>query len=287
MMKWITRERPKIDRIACPWLIRRFIDASAEIIYVPFSEVMGQAEVLGATPFDIPGVEYSHYENQCTFDYFLKKHQLNDPALDRIAAIVRGADTDRHDFAAQSAGLEAIFSGLAFNIKDDQALLELGMTIYDGLYSWSKHLYQLKHTQTGPAERLLLEIFNTYLKKENAQKIPSWAAEIRHMLQDLTDTSVSLSLKDISKDLDLNPAYISREFSKYFDNLSYGDYIRKIRIDKATELLQNKEYSLTEIAYLTGFSDQSHFTRIFRKLTGETPSQYRKTLFKGKNHPKS
>ncbi|WP_261387903.1 chromate resistance protein [Chitinophaga pinensis] len=163
---------------------------------------------MGAIPFDIPGVEYTHYENQCTFDYFLKKHGLRDPALDRIAAIVRGADTDRHDFAPQSAGLEAIFSGLAYNIKDDQQLLELGTTIYDGLYSWAKHLYQLKHTQAGPAERLLLEIFNSYLKEGNAQKMPAWVEDIRHMLQDMTDTNMSLSLKDISKDLDLNPAYI-------------------------------------------------------------------------------
>src|ERR1700712_1467701 len=159
-MKWITRERPKIDRIACPWLIKRFIDPNAEIIYVPFAEVLTKAEELGAIPFDLPGVEYTHYEDQCSFDYFIKKHQLKDPALDRVASIVRGADTDRHDFAPQAAGLEAIFSGLAYNIKDDLQLLELGMTIYDGLHSWARHLYQLKHTQGGPVEQMLLEVFN-------------------------------------------------------------------------------------------------------------------------------
>ena len=146
-MKWITREKPKIDRIACPWLIKRFIDPQGEIIYVPYSEVLEKAVTLNAIPFDLPGVEYSHYDDQCTFDYFLKKYQLKDPALHRIAAIVRGADTDRHDFAPQAAGLEAIFSGLAYNSKDDQELLELGMIIYDGLYSWATHLFKRKHAQ--------------------------------------------------------------------------------------------------------------------------------------------
>src|SRR4051812_5395932 len=132
LMKWITRERPKIDRIACPWLIKRFIDPEAEIIYVPYEHVLTEAESLGATPFDIPGVEYTHYDDQCTFDYFLKKHHIKDVALVRLAAIVRGADTDRHDFAPQAAGLEAIFSGLSYNSKNDQQLLELGLIIYDG-----------------------------------------------------------------------------------------------------------------------------------------------------------
>ena len=119
-MKWITRERPKIDRIACPWLIKRFVDPKAEIIYVPFDKVLKQAEELEAIPFDLPGVEYSHYEDQCTFDYFLKKHHIKDVALDRMAAIVRGADTDRLDSAPQAAGLSAIFLGLSQNIKNDQ-----------------------------------------------------------------------------------------------------------------------------------------------------------------------
>ncbi|RAJ05042.1 hypothetical protein LX64_02196 [Chitinophaga skermanii] len=286
-MKWITRNRPKIDRIACPWLIKRFIDPTSEIIYVPYDQVAAQAIAQDAIPFDMPGVEYSHYENQCTFDYFLKKHQIKDAALDRIAAIVRGADTDRHDFAAQSAGLEAIFAGLAYNIQDDNELLELGMTIYDGLYSWATYLYEQKHTQTGPVESMLLEIFNKYLQKNATQKVPAWAKEIRHLIQDQIDTSVSLSLKEISKDLDLHPAYLSREFSKYFDNLSYGEYIRKIRIDKAIELLSNPALNLTEIAYLTGFSDQSHFTRIFKLQTSQTPSQYRKFLLKSKKHSNS
>ncbi len=123
-MKWITRERPKIDRIACPWLIKRFVDPEGEIIFVPLDQVLIKSKELEAIPFDIPDVEYSHYEDQCSFDYFLKKHGLKDDALFRIAAIVRGADTDRFDFAPQAAGLSAIFLGLAQNIQDDHELLE-------------------------------------------------------------------------------------------------------------------------------------------------------------------
>ncbi|HEX8023917.1 chromate resistance protein ChrB domain-containing protein [Mucilaginibacter sp.] len=286
-MKWITREHPKIDRIACPWLIRRFIDAEAEIIFAPFQQVLTKADELNAIPFDLPDVEYTHYDDQCTFDYFIKKHQLKDEALNRIAAIVRGADTDRHDFAPQSAGLEAIFSGLAYNIKDDQELLELGMTIYDGLYSWAKHLHQLKHTQAGPVERMLLEVFHKYIKQSTSKKAPDWAKELREMIQDQLDTNMSLSLQQVSNELEINPAYLSREFSKYFDNLSFGDYIRKLRIEKAIGLMTDTSYSLTEIAYLTGFSDQSHFNRIFKKQTGQNPSVYKKSILKSKKDTNS
>src|SRR5437016_7950699 len=113
-MKWITRERPKIDRIACPWLIKKFIDKDAEIIYVPFGEVLAKAEQLNATPFDVPGVEFTHYNDECTFDYFIKKYKLKDSALEIIAPIVRGADTDRHDMATKASSLCAIFSGLPY-----------------------------------------------------------------------------------------------------------------------------------------------------------------------------
>jgi AraC-like DNA-binding protein len=286
-MKWITRERPKIDRIACPWLIRRFIDTEAEIIFVPFEQVFTKAMELGATPFDLPSVEYTHYEDQCTFDYFIKKHQLKDAALNRIAAIVRGADTDHHDFAPQSAGLEAIFSGLAYNINDDQELLKLGMTIYDGLYSWAKHLHQLKHTQAGPVEQMLLEVFRKYIDQSNSKKAPEWAKELKEMIQDQLDTNMALSLRQVSDELEINPTYLSREFSKYFDNLSFGGYIRRLRIDKAIHLMETTDYSLTEIAYLTGFSDQSHFNRIFKKQTGQNPSAYKKSILKSKKDTNS
>jgi AraC-like DNA-binding protein len=281
-MKWITLEHPKIDRIACPWLIKRFIDLQAEIIYVPFEQVMIKAAELDATPFDLPGVEYTHYDDRCTFDYFIKKHQLKDLALDRIAAIVRGADTDRHDFAPQAAGLEAIFSGLAYRSSDDQELLSFGMRIYDGLYSWAKHLYDKKHTQAGPVERMLMEIYTKYLQENKGKKAPKWTKELKEIIQDQIDTNMNLSLRQVSDELEINPTYLSREFSKYFDNLSFGDYIRKLRIEKAIHLIETTTYSLTEIAYLTGFSDQSHFNRIFKKQTGENPSAYRKKTKKGK-----
>jgi hypothetical protein len=285
-MKWITREHPKIDRIACPWLIKRFIDQNAEIIYVPFEEVITQAEVLQAIPFDIPDVEYTHHQDQCTFDYFILKHNLADPALHRMAAIVRGADTDRHDFAPQSAGLQAIFSGLSHNIPDDYQLLELGIVIYDGLYTWAKDLYAQKHTQ-GHVEQLLLQVFHQYLHQNKHQKTPVWAKELKNLIQDQMDTNMVISLQQASEDLELNPAYLSREFSKHFDDLSFGDYIRKMRIDKALNFIHTSAYSLTEIAYLTGFSDQSHFTRIFKKQTGLTPNAYKKNWLKGKTDTNS
>ncbi|HMH32083.1 MAG TPA: chromate resistance protein ChrB domain-containing protein [Puia sp.] len=284
-MKWITRERPKIDRIACPWLIKRFIDTEAEFIYVPFEEVNKMAKELNAIPFDVPGVEFTHYNGQCTFDYFVEKYNLNDPAIHTIAVIVRGADTDRHDIAAQSSGLWAISAGLAYNLSDDLELLQQGMLLYDALYSWATHLQKEKHGQQ-PFEHLLLNVFNTYLKGKpgNKKKIPVWAQELKEIIQDHIDTN--LSLKEISKGLEINPSYLSREFSKYFEDLSFGDYIRKSRLEKAIELMRQPGYTLTEIAYLTGFSDQSHFTRIFKKSTGQNPSLYRKQLRKSNPHTK-
>lgn len=280
-MKWITREHPKIDRIACPWLIKRFVDTDAEIIYVPFNEVIEKANELHATPFDVPDVEFSHYGDQCTFDYFVKKYQINDPAIHTIAIIVRGADTDRHDIANQSSGLWAISAGLAYNNDDDLELLNKGMMIYDALYSWAKYLQQEKHTQS-PFENLLLNVFNKFLKEKGSgtRKPPAWAKELKEIIQDQIDTNLSLSLKEISKNLEVHPSYLSREFSKYFEDLSFGEYIRKLRIEKATQLMHSPKYALTEIAYLTGFSDQSHFARIFKKYTGKSPSAYRKSINK-------
>jgi AraC-like DNA-binding protein len=276
-MKWITRERPKIDRLACPWLIKRFIDEKAEIIYVPFEQVIKQAKKLNAIPFDIPDVEFTHYGNECSFDYFIKKYQIKDKAVLAMAPIIRAADTDHYELAPQSIGLWAISAGLSYNIKDDQALLKQGMILYDALYSWASHLQKEKHTQQ-PFENLLLDVFNIYLKNKpgSKKKIPVWAQELKEIIQDHIDTN--LSLKEISKGLAINPSYLSREFSKYFEDLSFGEYIRKQRIEKAKELMQSPKYSLTEIAYLTGFSDQSHFTRIFKKYTGINPSGYKKNL---------
>ncbi|UKJ07295.1 chromate resistance protein ChrB domain-containing protein [Solitalea lacus] len=280
-MKWITRERPKIDRLACPWLIKRFIDKEAEIIYVPFDQVKKQAELQKAIPFDVPEVEFTHYGENCSFDYFVEKYEIDDPAIHTMALIIRGADTDRHNLSQQSAGLWAISAGLAHNISNDQELLQQGLIIYDALYSWASYLQKEKHTQ-NPFEQLLLQALNAYLneKKETKKRTPKWAKELKNIIQDQIDTQLSLSLKGLSKDLNVNPSYLSREFSKYFDDLSFGEYIRKLRIEKAIQLLQSPVYSLTEIAYLTGFSDQSHFTRIFKKHIGQSPSAFRKNLFK-------
>lgn len=145
-MKWITRERPKIDRIACPWLVKKFVDSNAEFIYVPKEQVFEKAKELDAIPYDIPGAEYSHNGDECTFDFIIKKHKINDPALLQLAEIVRGADTDRFDLAKQSAGLWAISAGLSYNYKNDYEMLETGMKIYDALYSWAKYVQEERHT---------------------------------------------------------------------------------------------------------------------------------------------
>jgi AraC-like DNA-binding protein len=284
-MKWITREKPKIDRIACPWLIRNFVDKDAAFIYVPADKVKEKAKELDAIPFDIPDVEFSHHEDKCTFDYIIDKYKLDDPALHTLAVIVRGADTDRHDIASQSSGLWAISAGLAYNTQDDHALLEKGMLLYDALYSWAKYLQKEKHTQ-NPVDHIFIDVYNKFIKQRSAQKkTPAWVKELKQIIQDQVDSN--LSLTQISKSLDVNPSYLSREFSKYFNNLSFGEYIRKLRIEKAMELISLDKYSLTEIAYLTGFSDQSHFTRIFKQLTGKSPSAYKKEGQKSKGNTKS
>ena len=150
-MKWITRERPKIDRIACPWLIKRFVDADAEFIYVSKEKVFEEADRLGAIPYDIPGAEYSHYGEECTFDYIVKKHKITDEAILRIALIVRGADTNRFDIAQQAAGLWAISAGLSVNYQNDHEQLEIGMKIYDALYSWATYAKEEVHTWNNKA----------------------------------------------------------------------------------------------------------------------------------------
>ncbi len=145
LVKWITRERPKIDRIACPWLIARFIDKEPEFLYVPAADVVRVAREQGAIPYDVPNVEYGHVGELCSFDAFLNKHQLTDPALQRLAAIVRGADTGRPDLTPQSHGLLAISLGLSRNIADDHEMLRHGMVIYDALYAWCRSCVDERH----------------------------------------------------------------------------------------------------------------------------------------------
>jgi len=144
-MKWITRERPKIDRIACPWLIKNFVDRNAEFIFVPKDKVFEAAKELDAIPYDLPGAEYTHEGDYCTFDYIIKKHNIVDSALRQIALVIRGADTDRFELAPEAAGLWAISAGLSYNVKDDYDQLAIGMKIYDALYSWAKHVKDEKH----------------------------------------------------------------------------------------------------------------------------------------------
>ena len=135
-MKWVTRERPKIDRIACPWLIARFIDTDPEFLYVAAGDVLKVAEEAGAIPYDIPGVEYGHHGDKCSFDAFIEKHNLTDPALHKLALIVRGADCDALHLAKEAPGLLAISKGLSLNFEDDHEMLRHGMVIYDALYAW-------------------------------------------------------------------------------------------------------------------------------------------------------
>ncbi|WP_372524049.1 chromate resistance protein ChrB domain-containing protein [Sulfuricaulis sp.] len=137
-MKWVTRERPKIDRIACPWLIARFIDKTPEFLYVSGDRVMKVAAETGATPYDVSGVELGHVGEFCSFDAFLKKYQLTDPALQKLAVIVRAADTGRPDFAPEAAGLLAVSRGLSQNFRDDHQMLMHGMVVYDALYAWCR-----------------------------------------------------------------------------------------------------------------------------------------------------
>ncbi|HQY44756.1 MAG TPA: sulfurtransferase/chromate resistance protein [Paracoccaceae bacterium] len=135
---WVTRQRPKVDRIACPWLIRRFIDPEARFLFVAASEVQPVADRFGATPFDIENTRFSHRGDLCSFDAFLDDFALHSEALDRLALVVRGADTDRHDLAPQAAGLLALSVGLSRQYRDDLAQLEAGMALYDALYRWAR-----------------------------------------------------------------------------------------------------------------------------------------------------
>jgi hypothetical protein len=145
ILKWITRERPKIDRIACPWLIARFIDPAAEFLFVSSDKVMSVAKETGAIPYDIAGVELSHVGELCSFDAFLKKYRLTDPALVKLAVIVRGADTDRLDLAPQAPGLLAISLGLSRCFSDDHEMLKYGRVVYDALYAWCRELHDERH----------------------------------------------------------------------------------------------------------------------------------------------
>lgn len=152
--RWVTRERPKIDRIACPWLIARFIDRDAEFLYVPPKDVLRTAKEKEAVPYDVPDVAFSHDGELCSFDAFLKTYRLTgDPALARLAEIVRGADTARPELAPQAAGLLAVSLGLSRNFSDDHEMLKHGMVVYDALYTWCKEGQDEVHTWNPSAYR--------------------------------------------------------------------------------------------------------------------------------------
>jgi len=153
-MLWVTRERPKIDRIACPWLILRFIEADAQFLYVPADRVFAVASETGAIPYDVPGAELSHVGDLCSFDAVLAKYNLTRPGLQRLAVIVRGADTSRFDLAPQCAGLYAISLGLSATFADDHEMLRYGLVVYDALYAWCDRLQNETHTWPPQGYRL-------------------------------------------------------------------------------------------------------------------------------------
>jgi rhodanese-related sulfurtransferase len=152
--RWVTRERPKIDRIACPWLVARFVDSEAEFLYVPQKEVLRAAKEKEAIPYDVPDVHFSHDGELCSFDAFLKTYRLGgDPGLARLAVIVRGADTARLELAPQAAGLLAVSLGLSRNFPHDQEMLKQGMVMYDALYAWCRDGQDETHTWNPHAYR--------------------------------------------------------------------------------------------------------------------------------------
>jgi rhodanese-related sulfurtransferase len=148
---WVTRHRPKIDRIACPWLIQRFVDADARFLFVAPAEVAGVAGRYGATPFDVEGVQLSHKGDRCSFDSMLDLFELRTPALDRLAKVIRAADTNRHDLAPEAAGLLALSVGLSRQYSNDSSQLEAGLPLYDALYRWARDGYEEGHD--WPASR--------------------------------------------------------------------------------------------------------------------------------------
>ncbi|TMB98935.1 MAG: chromate resistance protein [Chloroflexi bacterium] len=141
-MKWVTRANPKVDRVACPWLIKKFVDPDAEFLYAPADQVMAVAEREGATPYDVPNIELGHHGPECSFDAIIKKYSLSDPALKRLALIVRGADTAAKDLTPESRGLEAIATGFQLAYIDDSEQLAAELPVYHALYAYCQNLVQ-------------------------------------------------------------------------------------------------------------------------------------------------
>ena len=183
-MKWVTRARPKVDRVACPWLIRRFVDAAAEVLYVPADQVAGVAAREGAVPFDVPGAELGHHGVECSFDAIIRTYGLVDPALARLAVIVRGADTAAKDLAPESRGLEAIAEGFRLVHEDDHELLEREMPVYDALYAYCRRRVEAQGPAVlfvclhGAAKSVIAAAYLDRLAKTNGLRVTAAAAGI-------------------------------------------------------------------------------------------------------------
>jgi hypothetical protein len=149
-MKWVTRARPKVDRVACPWLIKRFVDPAAEFLYVPTDQVMEIAKREDAIPFDVANVELGHDGPNCSFDAIITKYNLTDSALHRLALIVRGADTDAKHLTPESPGLEAIAEGFRLVYSNDHELLERESSVYDALYAYCQQTPEQNTSVGGP-----------------------------------------------------------------------------------------------------------------------------------------
>jgi hypothetical protein len=141
-MKWVTRANPRVDRVACPWLIKKFVDPEAEFLYAPMDQVMAVAEREGATPYDVPNAELGHHGAECSFDAIIKKYKLSDPALHKLALIVRGADTAAKELTPESRGLEAIAAGFQLCYEDDHQQLAAELPVYEALYAYCQKLVQ-------------------------------------------------------------------------------------------------------------------------------------------------
>ncbi len=283
-MKWVTCLHPKLDRIACSWLIRRLIDEEAEIVYLPEGRVIPVSRSENAIAFDVIGSDYYLGDHYCTFDIFLRKHRLPDPALPVMSPLIRSLVTGRNDASPQTAGFRAIAEGLMLNIPPGDELTRQGIILFDALYSWAKQLPGLTQTPQY-SEQVLMEVFHRFVTQKYSDRVrkPMWVQEIAAIVQDQIDTNLTLSLPDLSRKLNANPQYLSNEFTRDFEDMTFGDFIRKKRIEKALELMEEEKYSLTEIAYMSGFSDQTHFSRIFNRHYGKTPTGHLKTIRAQKN----
>ena len=181
-MKWVTRARPKVDRVACPWLIRRFVDPAAEFLYVPADQVAGVAARESAIPFDVPGAELGHQGAECSFDAIIRKYGLADPALARLAVIVRGADTAAKDLAPESRGLEAIAEGFRLAYVEDHELLEREMPVYDALYAYCRSRVEAQGSAVlfvclhGAAKSVIAATYLERLARERGLPVTAAAA---------------------------------------------------------------------------------------------------------------